>query len=96
MSSPINKKELEHLASLARIELEDKEEDKLLKDLEMILAYFEELRLLDTSIVFPMSGGSDIKNVSREDESRKNTNKGIGTESFPDEENGYLKIPKVF
>lgn len=96
MSSPINKKTLEHLASLARIELTEKEEDKFLKELEIILTHFEELKLLDTSNVLPMSGGTINKNVFREDEERENTNSGQGKDAFPDNKDDFLKIPKIF
>ena len=44
MSQTIGKHELEHLAKLARIELDPKEEEKLLKDLTALLDYFKELQ----------------------------------------------------
>lgn len=96
MSSPINKKTLEHLASLARIELTEKEEEKFLKELEMILSHFEELKAVDTSSVLPMSGGTINRNIFREDEERENTNGGQGPSGFPDEKDGFLKIPNIF
>lgn len=96
MLSPINKKTLEYLADLARIELSEKEEEKFLKELGNILNYFEELKSLDTSAVTPMSGGVSQINVLREDESGENTNQGAGKNAFPEEKNGFLKIPPVF
>jgi len=96
MSLLINKKTLDYLAKLARIELEQKEEEKLLKDLEKILNYFEELKTLDTKDVAPMTGGTLLKNIFREDEERINTNKGVGSEAFPEAQKGFLKIPPVF
>ena len=96
MSSTIGKRELEHLAKLARIELDPKEEEKLLKDLGNILDHFKELQALDTSNVEPMAGGTDLKNVFREDDERENTNRGAGVEAFPEKQDGYLKIPPVF
>lgn len=95
-SSKISKKELEHLAKLARIELDPKEEDKLIKDLESLLDYFKELQALDTTNTAPMAGGTDLKNIFREDDERENTNQGNGTEAFPEKKDGYLKIPPVF
>ncbi|HUZ93037.1 MAG TPA: Asp-tRNA(Asn)/Glu-tRNA(Gln) amidotransferase subunit GatC [Candidatus Paceibacterota bacterium] len=96
MSSPINKQTLEHLAKLARIELDPKEEAKLLKDLENILGHVKELDELDTSRVVPMAGGAFQKNVFREDGARENTNRGAGVEAFPEKKDGYLKTPPVF
>jgi aspartyl-tRNA(Asn)/glutamyl-tRNA(Gln) amidotransferase subunit C len=96
MASPINKIALEHLAKLARIELDPKEEEKLLVDLTEILDYFKELEALDTTNVIPMTGGTNLKNIFREDNERENTDRGAGAESFPETKNGFLKVPSVF
>ena len=96
MASTITKHELEHLATLARIKLNPNEEEKLLKDLGAILDHFKELQELDTANVKPMTGGTDLMNVLRNDGERENTNRGAGVEAFPDTKNGYLKIPPVF
>jgi aspartyl-tRNA(Asn)/glutamyl-tRNA(Gln) amidotransferase subunit C len=95
-TAKITKEELRHLAALARIELDPKEEDKLLKDLGEILGYFTELQKLDTANVAPMTGGTDLRNVFRDDTERENTNRGAGIDAFPENENGFLKVPPVF
>lgn len=92
----ITKHELEHLAKLARIKLDPMEEDKLLKDLDSILGYIEELKKLDTANVAPMTGGTDLRNIFRDDTERENTNRGAGTEAFPENKDGFLKVPPVF
>ncbi len=96
MPSPINKKILKYLADLARLELSPREEERLLKDLQGILGHFEELQRLDTTEVAPMTGGTSLKNVFREDEERKNKYAGAGVEAFPEKEGGFLKTPPVF
>ncbi len=104
MSPSISKKELEHLAQLARIELDPKEEEKLLHDLGAILDHFKELQTLDTADVPPMTGGTDLVNVLREDGvddlkengGHENTNRGAGVDAFPESKDGYLKVPPVF
>ncbi len=99
-NSSIGKKELEHLAKLARIELDPNEEEKLLRDLGNILGHFKELQELDTADVPPMTGGTDLVNAFREDAEenggRESTNQGAGTDAFPESKNGYLKVPPVF
>jgi len=65
---PITKKTLEYLAELSRIELDKKNEEKLLEDLQKILGHFEELKSVDTENIEPMTGGTIEKNVFREDE----------------------------
>ncbi len=96
MSSSINKKELEHLAELARIKLDPKEEEKLIADLGAILDHFKELEELDTKNVPPMTGGTDLMSVFREDAERENTNRGAGVDAFPESQDGFLKVPPVF
>jgi aspartyl-tRNA(Asn)/glutamyl-tRNA(Gln) amidotransferase subunit C len=96
MASPINKKTLRHLAELARIELNSREEEKILKDLQKIVGYFEELQELDAKGVQAVSGGTNLKNIFREDVGRTPANRGTEIESFPEEQDGFLKIPAVF
>ena len=92
----INEKNLKNLANLARIEIDPKQEAKLLKDLKSILGHFDELANLDTKDVVPMTGGTDLKNVTREDEFNGIDDLGKGAEAFPDKKDGYLKVPPVF
>ncbi|MBI2024785.1 MAG: Asp-tRNA(Asn)/Glu-tRNA(Gln) amidotransferase subunit GatC [Candidatus Harrisonbacteria bacterium] len=95
--SEINKKSLEHLAELARLELGKKEEDKFLKDLEKILSHFKELQSLNTENVQPLAGGTWSNNVLREDGATKQS---LGpdkvAEAFPDKEKHWLRVPPVF
>lgn len=92
----ITKKELEHLAVLARIDLNPGEEDKLQKDLGSILDHFKELENLNTNDVLPMTGGTELKNAFREDIAGTTNDTGKGKEAFPDSKDGYLKVPPVF
>ena len=98
--SIIDKKSLKHLADLAKIELTEKEEEKLLHDLKEILEHFEELKEIDTSNVEPMTGGTAEHNVSRPDDSeiRKQINSSSDelVNAFPEKGKGFLKVPPVF
>ncbi len=53
---------------------------------------------VDTEGVEPVSGGTDLINVMREDEydKEKKLDGGPAVESFPEEKDGYLKTPPVF
>jgi len=84
-------------AHLARVKLSGKETSKLDKDLQKILDHFRELEGLDTKGVNPMTGGTEAQNVFRDDKSdtRKHRPTG-GADHFPEEKDGYLKVPKVF
>jgi aspartyl-tRNA(Asn)/glutamyl-tRNA(Gln) amidotransferase subunit C len=101
--SQINEKSLEYLLSLARIKEPDaKRREKLLKDLSKILDYFNELKEVDTQNVEPLSGGTFLENVVREDSFKYRTlqqkaqEREISVSQFLERENDYLKIPPVF
>ena len=44
----LTKQQVEHIASLARLELTDQEKEKFTKELSSILDYFEQLKEVDT------------------------------------------------
>jgi len=95
----LDKKTLERLAKLARIEINEKQEEKLLKDMRNIIGYIKELEDLGTDNVEPLDGGTENKNVfNSDDESVKKIkfNKEKTTGSFPKKEGDFLKIPPVF
>ncbi|MBU4348661.1 Asp-tRNA(Asn)/Glu-tRNA(Gln) amidotransferase subunit GatC [Patescibacteria group bacterium] len=92
----IDKKNLKHLSELARIKISPEEESRLLKDFEGILDCFEELKKLNVSNVVPMTGGTNLKNVVREDEFNAVKDLGKGKEAFPETKDDYLKVPSIF
>lgn len=95
----INKKSLQHLAALSRLKLETREEEKFLADLQKILDHFKELKAVDTDEVQPMTGGTVLKNIFRQDDSLREGHdietKNV-VDSFPEQERGFLKVPPVF
>ncbi len=95
----MDKKELEHLASLARLELSPGEEDKLLKDFEGILNHFNELKELPARPASPPTGGKPKRVVLREDGDTQPDHfanqQGI-VDAFPEKEGSLLKVPPVF
>jgi aspartyl-tRNA(Asn)/glutamyl-tRNA(Gln) amidotransferase subunit C len=92
----LTKKDLEKLAELSRLEIKSNEEEKLLKDLGAILDHFEELKTVRTDGVAPMTGGTELKNVFRDDEEGNGLSGEIAKGEFPEKERGYLKVPPVF
>ena len=94
--SLIDKKDVAHLAQLARLELSDTEADKLSGDLEEIVAYFKELEAVDTSGIVPVAGGTDLTNVLRADEAGTSDDGGKGADQFPETSGGLLKVPNIF
>lgn len=92
----VSKEEVEHLAELSRIKLNTEEISSLQGDLERILAYFEELKEVDTSSVPPKTGGALTVNELRDDAENNLRIDGNVTRAFPEKEGNLLKVPPVF
>jgi len=98
----ITREEIEYLAKLARIDVAEEEKDKIQKDIGNILEYVKKLEEVDVSQVLPTAHALDILNSVRDDSpvpessSEKVHERRDILESFPEEENGYLKIKEIF
>ncbi len=88
--------DIKYFAKLARVKLTSEEEDKFSGDLGKILNHFNELQELDTTEVKPMTGGTELRNVFREDEPRESRLDRTGVEQFPEAKDDFLSVPKVF
>ena len=94
----LQKSDIEHLAGLARIDISDEEQKKLLKDLKGILEYMEKLSEVNVDRVDPMTGGSDQVNQFRSDDSDVSVStppKDL-RDAFPENDGDYLRVPHVF
>jgi aspartyl-tRNA synthetase len=91
----ISKKQVLHVAKLARLKLSKTEVDGYRKDLNAILEYVQTLEKLDTDNVRPMSHVLEIKNVWREDVSVGEKETETLLENAPMREENYFKVPKI-
>jgi aspartyl-tRNA(Asn)/glutamyl-tRNA(Gln) amidotransferase subunit C len=63
----ISRTDVEHVAQLARLRLEDAELDRMAAELNHILEAMQALRELDTSAIAPTAQVIPLRNVMRED-----------------------------
>lgn len=86
-------KDVENLASLARVELGEEEKAEILKDMKGILAYVETIEKVQLEDIRP---NENLYNVWRED---KDLGRAFSLElltgQFPDSQDGYLKVKKI-
>lgn len=96
----ISRKDVQHIARLARIELTPDEEQKFEKELSAILEFVEKLKELDTTAVEPLTGGTDLASVMRGDEVTADKPKAVSqqklVEAAPGNREGYVKVKAVF
>lgn len=87
--------EVRYIASLARLQFDEKEERVLAEQMNEILGYMETLRELDTSDVEPMTHVLGLSNVFRDDEVENRMSAQEALESAPDADGRYFRVPKV-
>lgn len=95
----ISREDVRHIADLARIELGEDEEDKFGKELSSILDFVQKLSEIDTSGVVPMTGGTILESVMREDGSRQAVLEGKSAKllaSAPERKEGWVKVKAIF
>lgn len=95
----LSKKEVEHIADLARIALSAAEKEKMTKELSVILEFVEKLNELAVDRIDPLSGGTFAENVFREDEEVRKFFAGdqnMLVSAAPAKKDGYVKVKAVF
>lgn len=94
----ITKKEIEHVASLARIKLTETEKEKYAQEIGQILTYIEKLKQIDTENVEPTAQVTGLENVLRLDNNPipPNTNTASLIGQFSDKKDNFLKVRQVF
>ena len=92
---PITKDTVKYVAHLARIELEDKELEKLSRQLEDILRFIDKLEKIDVGRIEPTSHILPINNVLREDTPRNSLTADKALENAPQKKDGFFSVPKV-
>ena len=91
----ITKKDVEHIALLARIHFSDEEKEKFSAQLDAILSYVAQLNELDTSKVEPMAHVLPLQNVLREDKVTNGPPSEIVIRNAPQFEGNLFKVPPV-
>ncbi|HSU79235.1 MAG TPA: Asp-tRNA(Asn)/Glu-tRNA(Gln) amidotransferase subunit GatC [Candidatus Angelobacter sp.] len=92
----ISKEDVKHVANLARLTLSEAEAERFTMDLGNIIQFAEQLNELDTDHVKETTHVLDMKNVLREDNARDWLTREEALKNAPDQENGQVKVPKVF
>ncbi len=86
---------VDQVAILARIKLEEAEKKKLSQDLERILGYVKKLEEINTQDVPPTSHALAIENVFRKDELKPQRIIEEALQHAPEREGNFFKVPKV-
>ncbi|NTU68180.1 MAG: Asp-tRNA(Asn)/Glu-tRNA(Gln) amidotransferase subunit GatC [Chlorobiaceae bacterium] len=88
-------KEVSYIAELARLRFTEAEQEKMARELNMILHYVEKLNEVDTEGVEPLSSIHDPENVLRADVEQPSISNSEALKNAPDRQDRFFKVPKV-
>lgn len=92
----ISGSDIEHLAKLAKLAIDDKQTSEVRAQLEAILDYVEKLKKVKTAGTKPTSQVSGLTNITRAD---KPQDYGVSPKELlanvPELKNGYIKVKRV-
>lgn len=91
----VTKKEVEQIAELARLQLDESELEDYTIQLNKILEYVEKLNELDTENVKPLSHPIEGENVFREDIVEPSVDREEALKNAPSKDDEFFKVPKV-
>lgn len=91
----ITKKDVMHVATLARLQFKEDEISTFAHQLNNILEYFEKLQNVDTTGVESSTHAVNLSNVFREDIERKSLPSEKALKNAPDSEQSFFRVPKI-
>ena len=91
----IDKKTLEKISHLARLELDESKEKEMLESLSEILTWVEKLNELDTEQVEPLTNMTMEINALREDQVGEHLDREKGLLNAPERDKKFFRVPKV-
>ena len=93
--SKITLEDVEYVAGLAQLSLDDATKERLLHEMSDILGYIDKLSALDTKGVEPMMHAMEMTNVFRSDEVGTSLSREVVLGQAPDHDGEYFLVPKI-
>jgi aspartyl-tRNA(Asn)/glutamyl-tRNA(Gln) amidotransferase subunit C len=91
----LTRKQVEHVAKLARLSLSEAETEMYTEQLSRILEHVESMNRLDTGNVAPTYQAVALQNVLRADQPHQSLERDKLLIQAPDHEAGCFKVPKI-
>jgi aspartyl-tRNA(Asn)/glutamyl-tRNA(Gln) amidotransferase subunit C len=91
----IDNETLQKIAHLARLEVKAEEEPEMLKKMEGVLNWMEQLNEIDTEKVAPLTHMTAEINAFREDIPQNTISREEGLANAPKQDGKYFRITKV-
>jgi aspartyl-tRNA(Asn)/glutamyl-tRNA(Gln) amidotransferase subunit C len=91
----LTKEQVEHIASLARLRLEESEFDDVVDKLSRIVDFVDQLQAAPTDDVLPMAHPLDMSQRLRADEVTERDQRDYVQQNATATDAGYYLVPKV-
>jgi len=91
----VDRATLDKIAHLARLEFDEKDAEKMIRDLDNIISFVEKLNEVNTDGVEPLTTMSHEINSLREDEVKPHLDHNIALKGAPKKDADYFRVPKV-
>ena len=91
----ITAQEVQKVAQLARLDIDDAHVKHLADQLAAILDYMDKLGEVDTSDVAPTAHAIELTNAFRQDDVHEHLDRDKGLANAPQAEEGSFVVPKV-
>ena len=97
MAERLTRKDVERIATLARLELSDTEKELFVRQLTEVLAYAVQIQAIDTTNVPPTSHVLSSTPIDRADEPRPGLTNAEALANAPDPspQTGLFRVPRV-
>ena len=91
----IDNQTVRKVSKLAKIKINEKEENKLIEELNNILGWVDELKKVDTEKIEPMLSVFNESMVMRKDEVLSEISDELVLKNAPESKSGFFVVPKV-
>ena len=91
----IDNKTVRKVSKLAKIRINEREEKKLIEELNNILGWVDELKKVDTEKTEPMLSVFNESMVMRKDEVSSKISDELVLKNAPESKSGFFVVPKV-
>jgi aspartyl-tRNA(Asn)/glutamyl-tRNA(Gln) amidotransferase subunit C len=91
----LDRKAVDHVARLARLDLSEAERDRMQAELTNILEHAERIQALDLDSVEPTSHAVPITNAMRADQVKPSLSQAYALANAPAPEDGRFRVPRI-
>lgn len=91
----LDRKAVDHVARLARLDFSEQERVKMQTELTHILGHVEKIQGLELDDVEPTSHSVPLRNVMRPDEVRESLDRDEALANAPAAEDGRFMVPRI-